>query len=117
MSELKKVKQFNIENSKYGFLHPQVTSLTDGNMDFDIDYLNNIEHDKNIYKSCNSPWQSVHINVDGTLFPCLAIAMGNVRDGLKNVLSGEKFNEFRKIIRENGTVEACNRCGWLQPEN
>ena len=115
LSELKKVKQYNIENSKYGFLHPQVTSLTDGNMDFDIDYLNNIEHDKNIYKSCNSPWQSVHINVDGTLFPCLAIAMGNVRDGLKNVLEGKEFEKFRNVIKENGTVEACNRWGWLKP--
>ena len=39
-----------------------------GLVDWMADYLNNIEHDKNIYKSCNSPWQSVHINVDGTLF-------------------------------------------------
>jgi MoaA/NifB/PqqE/SkfB family radical SAM enzyme len=115
VSELKKVKKYNIEKTKYGFLHPQVTSLTDGEAEFDIDYLNNIEHDKKLYKACNSPWMSVHVNVDGNLFPCLAIPMGDVRDGLKNILEGQKFKEFRDTIKRNGTVEACNRCGWLKP--
>ena len=114
--QLNLVKKYNIENSKFGFLHPQVASLTDGNENIiDIDYLNNIEHDKSKYKACNSPWMSVHINVDGTLFPCLAIPMGDVRDGLKNVLEGENFQKFREVLKQNGTVEACNRCGWLKP--
>ena len=37
------------------------------------------------------------MNVDGTLFPCLAIPMGDVRDGLKNVLEGENFQKFKKF--------------------
>lgn len=113
--QLAKVKEYNIENSKYGFLHPQVDSLTEGDYLKDIDYLNNIEHDKTKFKACYSPWMSVHVNVDGTLFPCLAIPMGNVRDGLKNVLQGENFQKFRNVIKQHGTVEACNRCGWLKP--
>tara|TARA_Y100000590_G_scaffold462462_3_gene626603 strand:- start:387 stop:1454 length:1068 start_codon:yes stop_codon:yes gene_type:complete len=117
VDQLKKVKEYNIKNKKYGFLHPPVASIMDEAEMPNIDYINNEKHEKNKFKGCSAPWSSVHVNVDGTLFPCLAISMGNVRDGLKNVLSGEKFNEFRKIIRENGTVEACNRCGWLQPEN
>ena len=27
----------------------------------------------------------------------------------------EEFKKFRNVIRKKGTVEACNRCGWLQP--
>ena len=107
--ELEKVKIYNIENSKYGFLHPEVASLIEGDSTLDIDNLNNSEFDRSLYKACLSPWSSVHINVDGTLFPCLAVEMGNVKDGLVNVLKGDKFKKFRKIIKDSGTVEACNR--------
>ena len=117
INQLKKVKEYNILNNKYGFLHPAAASIMDEAEMPNIDYINNEKHDKEKFKGCAAPWSSVHINVDGTIFPCLAIDMGNVRDGLENVLSGNKFKEFRKIIRDNGTVEACNRCGWLQPVN
>ena len=55
--------------------------------------------------------------VDGSFFPCLAINMGNVKNGLKEIIYGKKYKEFKDIIKKNGTVEACNRCGWLLPEN
>ena len=80
-----------------------------------INYINDLDHNKHNYKSCTAPWASVHINVDGTLFPCLAVNMGNIKNGLNSVILGKKFQEFRDIIKKKGTVEACNRCGWLQP--
>ena len=58
---------------------------------------------------------AAHINVDGTFFPCLAVNMGNVKDGLDKVIFGEKIQKFKEVIAQEGTVEACNRCGWLKP--
>jgi len=26
------------------------------------------------------------------------------------------LQRFKKVMKEHGTVEACNRCGWLQLE-
>ena len=43
--------------------------------------------------------------------------MGNVKDGLDKVIFGEKFKKFKEVIAKEGTVEACNRCGWLKPLN
>ena len=41
--------------------------------------------------------------------------MGNVKDqSLEEIIYGKEFNKFKKTIRDQGTVEACNRCGWLQ---
>ena len=34
---------------------------------------------------------------------------------IKEIIYGDEFMKFRKTMREEGTVEACNRCGWLQP--
>ena len=41
--------------------------------------------------------------------------MGNVKDQqLEEIIYGKEFKRFKNTIREQGTVEACNRCGWLQ---
>ena len=114
VEELTKVRKYNIENNKTGFLHPAAASIIDDAEPLNIDILNNKSHDKKLFKACAAPWGSVHINVDGTLFPCLAVSMGNVKNGLKKIIFGEKYNNFKNIIKKNGTVEACNRCGWLQ---
>ena len=49
---------------------------------------------KKNYKPCVAPWGTAHINVDGTFFPCLAVNMGNVKDGLDKVIFGEKFKKI-----------------------
>lgn len=116
VSNLKKVKEYNIKNNTWGFLHPSVSSIMDSDDEFNIDILNNKDLNKNSFKPCKAPWQSVHINTDGNVFPCMAIPMGNIRDGYQNVFNGERFKEFRDIIRKEGLVEGCNRCGWLKPE-
>ena len=84
--ELEKVRNYNIENKKTGYLHPAVASIIDDSSPINIDILNNQSHDKKLYKPCAAPWGSVHINVDGTLFPCLAIDMGNVKNRLEKYL-------------------------------
>ena len=104
-------------NKKTAFLHPALASVADDDKKIDMDYFNNVNHDKKNYKPCAAPWGTAHINVDGTFFPCLAVNMGNVKDGLDKVIFGEKFKKFKETIEKEGTVEACNRCGWLKPLN
>ena len=114
--QLQEVKNYNYKNNKLGFLHPKISDLNidDSQLDKKIDILNEIDHIKENFKPCKSPWASAHVNVDGTVFPCLAISMGNVQENsLKEILEGEEYKKFRKVIRDYHTVEACNRCGWL----
>lgn len=116
LTELEKIRSYNIENNKYSFLHPNIFDLNGGNKKFDIEYINNKEHNKSFFKPCLAPWGSVHINVDGNMFPCMAISMGNVKkQTLKDIIHGEIFKRFKKIIKDKGTVSACNRCGYLEP--
>ena len=114
------VKQYNFKNNTVGFLHPKFDDLTGNNNplnDSKLDLINEIDHIKENFKPCASPWSSVHINVDGTVFPCLAVSMGNIQDNnITDIIMGDEFKKFKKVLKENGTVEACNRCGWLQPK-
>ena len=81
-----------------------------------MDLLNNVEHKKEKFLPCAQPLSSVHINVDGTVFPCLAVSTWNIQEkSIKDIIFGEDFKKFKNAIRKAGTVEACNRCGWLQP--
>ena len=113
------VKKYNFINGTLGFLHPKVDDLLENDLPLNnknMDMLNEIDHIKENFKPCAQPWSSVHINVDGTVFPCLAIAMGNIQEqNIKDIMMGEDFKKFKAVMKENGTVEACNRCGWLQP--
>ncbi len=118
--QLNLVKKYNFENNKVGFLHPKVDELIGNDKPLDdkmLDLLNDPEHRKDKFLPCAQPWSSVHINVDGTVFPCLAVSTGNIQEtSIKDIVYGEAFKKFRNAIRKDGTVEACNRCGWLQPK-
>lgn len=115
--QLQLVKQYNLQKGTVSFLHPKVDSLTSDGPFLRIDYLNDFNHIKKRYSPCKFPWSSVHINVDGTLFPCLAVSMGTVKkQPLCDVISGATFTRFKNLIRKEGSVEACNRCGWLLPK-
>ena len=117
--QLNLVKKYNFKNNKVGFLHPKVDELIGNDLDLDnnkMDILNEIENKKENFLACAQPWSSVHINVDGTVFPCLAVSVGNIKEkNIKDIIFGETLKKFKKVIKEKGTVEACNRCGWLQP--
>ncbi|OUV61125.1 MAG: hypothetical protein CBC82_07225 [Cellvibrionales bacterium TMED122] len=117
IDQLEKVKEYNRKYNKTAFLHPALASVADDNQKINMDYFNEPDHNKNHYKPCVAPWGTAHINVDGTFFPCLAVDMGNVKNGLDKIIFGKKFNNFKKTISEEGTVEACNGCGWLKPAN
>ena len=119
--QLNLVKKYNFKNKKVGFLHPKVDELVGDENPIDdkkLDLLNETDHKKEKFLPCAQPWSSVHINVDGTVFPCLAVSTGNIQDkNIKDIIYGEEFKKFRNTIRKEGTVEACNRCGWLQPNH
>ena len=116
--QLNLVKKYNFKNKAAGFLHPKVDELVGDEKPLDdskMDLLNEEEHKKEKFLPCAQPWSSVHINVDGTVFPCLAISVGNVKEkNIKDIIFGETLKKFKKILKKDGTVEACNRCGWLQ---
>lgn len=77
--------------------------------------LNYVEHKKELFKPCAQPWSSAHINVDGAVFPCLAVSVGNVQENnIKEIMFGGIMKKFKNVMKKNGTIEACNRCGWLQ---
>ena len=117
INQLNLIRKYNVKNNSKCFLHPNIIDLNSENEIIlsDFDYLNNQNHEKKYFEKCLSPWTSVHINVDGNLFPCMAVSMGNVKEkSLKDIIFSEKFNNFKKIIDENNTINGCNRCGWLK---
>ena len=115
--QLEKVRQYNTKNKLVSFLHPKIASLNSKEPLFDIDYVNEKRHWKENYSDCKFVWSSVHVNFNGKLFPCLAIEMGDVREkSLGEIIKGNEFENFKELIRRKGTVEACNRCGWLRPK-
>lgn len=116
IKELNRIKDYNIKNKKTSFLHPLVSDICTQKPVTDFSYINNERFEPGIFKRCSFPWSSVHINYDGEVFPCLSVALGNVKkDSLKNILRGKPYRDFLKAAKENGLFQACNRCGWLRP--
>ena len=131
--QLKEIKNYNLQTNKKSFIHPKFADLNsedelnhlDSNLNIlnkeepnNLDILNNSEHLKENFQPCKFAHSSVHINVDGNIFPCLAVSMGNVKhQSLKEIIQGEKMKKFRQLITTQETLEACNRCGWLRLKN
>lgn len=113
--QLEQVRVYNVKNKRDSFLHPKIGSITEDKISPTINYFNEESHLKSRYNSCRFPWSSIHINFDGIVFPCLAISIGDIRKtSLYEIIYGEKSKEFRKIIKKENSIEACNRCGWLK---
>tara|TARA_B110000008_G_scaffold202832_1_gene201491 strand:- start:1057 stop:1560 length:504 start_codon:yes stop_codon:yes gene_type:complete len=120
LNELEKVRKYNIAMNKKCFVHPKVIDVnsTKSVDNLDLRFINNGQHNVADFKACKAPWESVHINVDGNLFPCMAIKMGNVKEQkLADIISSPTFQEFKDTIRAKGTVGGCNRCGYLLPKD
>ena len=118
IKQLNLIREYNIKNNSKCFLHPNIIDLNSNKeiLETDFQHLNNENHNSNLFAKCLSPWTSVHINVDGNLFPCMAVSMGNVKNTpLKKIIFSDKFENFKKIIDEKNTINGCNRCGWLKP--
>ena len=119
IDQLNLIREYNIRNDSKAFLHPNIINLNSENeiLESEFIHLNNENHESKFYAKCLSPWTSVHINVDGNLFPCMAVSMGNVKTSpLKEIIFSERFQNFKKTIDENNTINGCNRCGWLKPK-
>jgi radical SAM protein with 4Fe4S-binding SPASM domain len=115
VDQLEQVRRYNIKNGYESFLHPPVASLFGKKPLGVLKEMNSERFLKNQFAPCKFPWSSVHINYDGTLFPCLAIGMGNVKtQRLKEIIFGKTFGTFKTLVKKEGLLEACNRCGWLR---
>ncbi len=116
ISEVDKIKAYNIKNNKTSFLHPIVCDINSQKPLTDFSYLNAEQFEFKRFKQCKFPWSSVHINYDGEIFPCLSVALGSLKSNtLSEILHGKVYKDFLKAIKKNGLVQACNRCGWLRP--
>ena len=117
--QLNLIKEYDKKNNFRTYLHPNVIDLTKPGeiKKEDFYYLNKEKHLPDNFLPCYAPWSSVHINVDGSLFPCMAVAMGNVKnEDLSEIIFSDKFSKFKSKIREKGTINGCNRCGYLLPK-
>jgi len=116
--QLNLIKEFDYKYGYKSYLHPNLVNLGDKKelKKENLIYLNNKKHEPKHFSTCYAPWSSVHINVDGNLFPCMAVSMGNVKKTkLSEIIFSNQFKKFKDAIRKNGTINGCNRCGWLKP--
>jgi MoaA/NifB/PqqE/SkfB family radical SAM enzyme len=116
--QLEQVRKYNLLHGKRCFTHPKFADLNGEHslLDFNFSFINAIQHTPANFKSCKAPWGSVHINVEGHLFPCMAVKMGNVKvDKISKIFFSKEFEKFKNTIETHGTVEGCNRCGYLLP--
>ena len=115
IEQLNKIRQYNVANGTTAFLHPKFVNLNSSKQLGDLGFLNSSNFEKDRFKPCVFPWSSIHINYDGNFFPCISVPIGNVKENsFKEIITSKKYYKFRSIIRRNGTVGACNRCGWLR---
>jgi len=116
--QLNLIKEYDYKYDYRTYLHPNLLNFND-RKNFkkeDLIHFNNKKHDPNHFSTCYAPWGCVYINVDGNLFPCMAVSMGNVKTTkLSDIIFSNKFMKFKNIIREKGTINGCNRCGYLKP--
>ena len=119
VDQLNLIKEYDYKHGYKSYLHPSLLDFSD-NKSFrkeDLLYLNNKKHDPKHFATCYSPWGCVYINVDGNLFPCMAIPLGNVKTSkLSDIIFSDESKKFRNIIRAKGTINGCNRCGYLKPK-
>ena len=65
-------------------------------------------------KSCMCPWGTIVVNPEGKVFPCLSVEVGSVCDApWQRSWRGAKFRDFRRTIRERGTLPACWGCCYI----
>lgn len=115
MEQLELVRQYNQNSDCNAFVHPKICDLSSNVPISNVFYINSERFRPQDFQACKFPWSSVHINVDGHLFPCIAVSMGNVKTTrLENIITGPEFTRFKAALSEH-LVEGCNRCGWIRP--
>jgi len=115
--QMEQVRKYNQETGASCYCHPKIFNL---NATHTINrqnaaLYNQEQLDIEAFNHCKAPWESVHINADGMLFPCLSVGMGDVRkQSLESIIFSDKFELFRSNLRNHGLFPACRRCGYLQ---
>jgi len=117
--EFDKIREYCINYKTKCFSHPKFIDFGDRNQNYKellINFMNKQIFNSDDYMPCKGPWESVHVNADGKIFPCLAIDFGDVRNfsNISEIFEQEIVNSFRSTIRKCGTVQACHRCGYLK---
>ena len=118
LDQLNKIKHHMKDVGSRCYVHPKIINLeVDSEVaDAKLNYINIERHDPKRFEPCKAMWESVHVNADGEIFPCMAISIGNAKQAsLAEIISGEKNKLLRSQIKSLGTVEGCNRCGYLKP--
>ncbi len=117
INQLNLIREKNLKMNTKAFLHPNIIPLnTIEQIKLDqYSFLNDKKHNPKNFKTCLSPWTSVHINVDGNVFPCMAFSIGNVKkQKIKEIFFSKYSEDFKNDIKKCGTLPGCNRCGWLK---
>ncbi len=118
LEQFNKIKMHMKTAGSRCYVHPKIINLEDDSQvaDSRLNYINVVRHDRKKFEPCKAMWESVHINADGEIFPCMAISIGNIKQSsLAEIISGDKNKLLRNEIKSLGTVEGCNRCGYLKP--
>lgn len=114
--QLEAVRRYAVRHGVRAYLHPKAGSLMAASPLTELEWLNQKTMDPGRFVPCRYPWASLHINDDGQVFPCLSVAVGNVRtESLETIVKGRALKEFRETLRNRGLVGGCNRCGWIRP--
>ncbi|MDP2635440.1 MULTISPECIES: radical SAM protein [unclassified Pseudoalteromonas] len=117
LQQLEMIRQFNQTSICKTFVHPKICDLSSSQPIPKVSFINSARFKPQNYQACKFPWSSVHINVDGHLFPCIAVSMGNVKTTkLIDIIEGDLFKEFKSALSKH-LVEGCNRCGWIRPND
>ncbi len=122
LNQIKKLRK-SISNNLVGntkfFLHPKYIDLySDQSLDIIEELLDKPYHNPDNYLSCRSPWESVHINNSGDVFPCLSFSIGNTRDkSIKDIINSENMRKFKSDLEKCGTLPGCKQCGYLRPKD
>jgi len=115
--QMERVRKYNQAAGRACYCHPKIFDLNAAHPinRQNSEIYNQEQLDINAFKHCKAPWESVHINADGMLFPCLSVGMGDVRQqSLESIIFSDKFGLFRSNLRSHGLFPACRRCGYLQ---
>ncbi len=120
--QFEKVREYCSSKNAVSYTHPPWFDFCDDKQDYKKvveTEINKFKFSANRYLPCGSPWESAHVNADGKLFPCLAVDFGDVRDykSLADLYESPNAQKFRQVIFTEGSVNACNRCGYLELKN
>ena len=80
--------------------------------------------DERPWSACRRPWSLVYVTVHGNVLPCCiapwiaepyeGIVLGNLfEEALEKIWSGERYQEFRRVIQTDAPPQPCRGCGVL----